>query len=545
MQRALAALSCLMLLQAAPLAAQEAADVLLRNAIIHDGSASPGVVGDVAFRGGRIVGVGRFDGPARQTIDCTGQIVCPGFIDLHNHSDTQIVAAPTRANLNYLRQGCTTIITGNCGAGPVNVGAYLAKVDLHGAGTNVGHLLPQGALRELVVGLDDRKARPEELQEMQRLIDLGMQQGAWGISTGLIYVPSSYATTAELTALAAVSARRGGLYVSHIRGEGVELLASVEEVLTIARSANAAAHISHFKCSGRDAWGLASRALALVEQGRARGLRVTADQYPYIASSTSLEATVVPAWARAGGSRKLLERWDDPQTGRTIASEIEEEIRQKDDGHAVRLARFAPRPEWIGLSLADIAEREQRATIDVVRTIIEQGGAAIVNFSMNEDEVRDIMQRPWMATASDGRADLPGADRPHPRLYGTFPRKIGHYAVREGVISLEAAIHSCTGLPADILGLSDAERFQLPPDGPQGSEPDLRLLPRGYLRPGFAADVVVFDPDELIDVATFEDPARYSRGIRYCWINGVIAIDRGEPTGALAGVALRHRARGE
>ncbi len=360
-----------------------------------------------------------------QVIDCTGLVLCPGFIDLHNHSDTQIVSPATRTNMNFVLQGCTTIVTGNCGSGPVDAGAFLAQVDSAGAGTNVAHLLPQGALRGDVIGLDARKATAEELEKMRALADKAMRDGVWGMSTGLIYVPSSYADTAEIAAVAQVVGQHGGVYASHIRGEGLELLKAIEEVLEIGRIGQLPTHVSHFKCSGKDAWGLAGRAIAMIEEARKGGVTITADQYPYVASSTSLDATVIPTYARAGGNKKLLERWDDPQLGPTLIAEIEDSLRKRDDGRLVRIARYAPRPDWIGKSLYAIAEMEGKTPLQVTRIITENGGAGIVNFSMNEEEVREIMKRPWVATASDGRADLPSVDKPHPRLYGTFPRKIG------------------------------------------------------------------------------------------------------------------------
>ncbi len=457
-------------------------EILLKNATIYDGAGRPGFQGDIAISGNQIVAVGSFDaGQPLQTVDCTGLAACPGFIDLHNHSDTQIIAPATRSNMNFVLQGCTTIVTGNCGSGPVDAGAYLEKVDAAGAGTNVAHLLPQGALRNNVIGLDRRKASPQELEQMRSLADKALRDGVWGMSTGLIYVPSSYADTAEISAIAEVVGRHGGVYASHIRGEGVDLLKSVEEVLEIGRTARVATHVSHFKCSGRDAWGLASQAIAMIEAARGRGVVITADQYPYVASSTSLDATLIPTYARAGGNRKLLERWDDPQTGPTLIAEIEASLHKRDDGRLVRIARYSPRPAWIGKSIYAIAEMEGKKPIEIVRVITENGGAGIVNFSMSEEEVRTIMQQPWVATASDGRADLPSIDKPHPRLYGTFPRKIGYYAIRENVIPLEQAIRSSTGLPADIFGFSNPDAYQAeePRSGRRSRGPRGSSLPRG------------------------------------------------------------------
>lgn len=496
------------------------ADVLLSGGTIIDGSGSAGDQGDVAIRDGKIVGVGRLDDvDAVWTIDCKGLVICPGFIDLHNHSDRQVVRAGTRVVMNFVTQGCTTIVTGNCGSGPVDVAAYYAQIDEHGAGVNVAHLLPQGSLRGQVIGTDLREPNQEELQEMLKLSDKAMLDGAWGMSTGLIYVPSSYAQTDELIALAKVVSQHDGIYASHIRNEASRLLAAVDEAMKIGEEAKLPVHISHFKSSGRDSWGLVRQAAAQIQKARDSGRKVTADQYPYIASSTSLDATLLPSWARAGGRKELIKRFEDSETGPKIRDLVARAIEKKSNGDAVRIARYSPRRDWVGLSLLQIAEKEKREAIDIAYEVFRGGGAQIVNFSMNEDDVRHIMAIDWVATASDGRAYLPGADKPHPRNYGTFPRKLGYYSVNEGVLPLERAIRSATSLPAEILGLKD----------------------RGLLRTGLAADVVVFDRKEIRDAATFNEPHQYSVGIRHVFVNGKPALVEGKATGALAGTALRHK----
>lgn len=500
------------------------ADVLLKGGTLIDGTGGARRSGDVAVRDGRIVGVGKLDAvEARWTIDCSGMIVCPGFIDLHNHSDRQIVAAGTRAAINYVTQGCTTIVTGNCGSGPVDAAKFYTSVDLHGAGANVAHLLAQGSLRNAVIGTDLREPTDDELKRMLELTEQAMRDGVWGMSTGLIYVPSSYAKTDELISIAKVVAAHGGIYASHIRTEGTGVLGAVEEALKIGRAADMPVHISHFKSSGRDAWGLVRRAALMIAAERKQGRQVTADQYPYIASSTSLHATLLPSWARAGGQKEFLKRLDSDETGSKLREIIATSIEKKSNGDAVRIARYRPRQDWVGLSLLAIATREKRPVIDIAYEILRAGGAAIVNFSMNEEDVRHIMAIDWVATASDGRAYLPGSDRPHPRNYGTFPRKIGYYSLQEGVLPLEQAIRSATGLPAKILGLSD----------------------RGWLKTGLAADIVVFDPEEVRDRATFDDPHQYSQGIRHVFVNGTPTVVNGSGTGALAGRALRHATTGD
>jgi N-acyl-D-amino-acid deacylase len=495
------------------------ADVLLKGGTIFDGTGKPGVVGDVAFKGDRIVGVGQFPvGEVNRTIDCTGLFIAPGFIDLHTHSDNQVTDPLLRGSVNYLMQGCTTQVTGNCGSGPTDVGSYYQKIESGGAGTNVAHLVPQGSVRDKIVGDVERKATPAELEQMQALVDRGMQAGAWGMATGLIYVPSVYADTDELIALNRVVARHGGIYASHIRGEGTTLLEAVKEAMRIGREGGTPAHISHFKASGQESWGTLRLAIELVEQARAKGEKVTADQYPYTASSTSLEATIVPTWARSGGTQEFVKRLDSEETGPSLKAAIANSLERKDHGGAIFIARYRPNRSYVGQNLKQIAEAEKRPVIDVALEIMRNGGAAIVNFAMSEDDVRLGMQQSWVATASDGRSYLPGADKPHPRSYGTFSRKIGRYALMEGVLPVEAAIRSASGLPAEILGLPE----------------------RGRLSPGFFADVVVFDPKEYRDAATFQEPHQYSRGVSYVFVNGQPAVHQGLPTGALAGRALRH-----
>jgi N-acyl-D-aspartate/D-glutamate deacylase len=512
-----------LLLFAAPLRAEPIeADLVLRRGTLYDGTAEEPATGDLAVKGDRIVAIGTFEtAKVGLEIDCRGLVVAPGFIDLHNHSDAQMIDRLTRGNVNFLMQGCTTIVTGNCGAGPVEVADYYQKIDAAGAGTNVAHLLPQGNLRETVLGSAQRAATTEEMAKMKDLARRAMQEGAWGMSTGLIYVPSSFADTAELVEIAAVVGEEGGIYASHIRNEGTGLLAAVNEALEIGRLAKIPVHISHFKSSGRDAWGLVRQAAAKIDEARRSGRVVTADQYPYIASSTSLDATVIPTWARAGGQKELLARLENAEQAGRIREAIDQAVRHNDDGRRIRIARYPPRPQWVGKSLAEISGSEQIDPVDVVVEITRGGGAAIVNFSMSEEDVRFVMSLPWVATASDGRAYLPGGDRPHPRSYGTFSRKIGHYALAEKTVSLTQAIRSCAALAAEILRLPD----------------------RGSLRVDSFADIVVFDPQTFGDEATFDDPHQVSRGVKFVFVNGQPAVWRGIPTGALAGRALRRGAK--
>ena len=496
-----------------------AVDLLLKGGRIIDGSGAAEFVGDVAIKGGKIVAVGNVgDLVAEQTIQCAGLVIAPGFIDLHNHSDDTIVAAETRANVCYLTQGCTTIVTGNCGSGPVDAAKYLSKVDLHGAGTNVMHLLPHGALRTQVIGREAREPKADELAKMCELAEQAMRDGVWGMSTGLIYVPGTYSKTEELIAVAKVVADHDGIYASHIRNEGSGLIDSVQEALRIGREAKLPVHVSHFKASGRENWGGLRVASEMMAAARASGVRITADQYPYIASSTSLDATLLPAWCREGGRKQLEQRLATTDERAKIRAAVEKQLANKS---RIQIAAYEPRRDWVGKSIDEIATAESQEPVDIVLKIEATGGAKVVNFGMSEDDVRQAMQLDWVATASDGGAKVPSADQPHPRSYGTFTRKLGHYAIREKTLPLVVAVRSCSGLPAQIIGLKD----------------------RGTLSPGLAADICVFDPEQILDAATYDEPFHYSRGVSYVYVNGVPALYEGVPTGALAGKALRKNAK--
>lgn len=323
-----------------------AADLVLKGGTVYDGNNTEGAIGDVAIKGDRIVAVGKFDvtGTPR-TIDCKGLVVAPGFIDLHSHSDSGIVQAKTRSNANFLMQGCTTVVTGNCGSGPVDVGAYYKKIDTDGAGTNVLHLLPHGSLRSQVMkGDKNRPPSPEELTKMRELADRAMLDGACGMATGLIYTPGSFSKTDELVAIAEIISKHGGIYASHIRNEGSQLLESIDEILKIGREAKLPVHVSHIKVSGRSNWGLAPEAIKKLRAARDSGQRVTADQYPYTASSTSLSATLIPDEYRSW--EKLEAGLKDPEKGARLKSRIENALKEREDGATVMIASFSPQREW-------------------------------------------------------------------------------------------------------------------------------------------------------------------------------------------------------
>jgi N-acyl-D-amino-acid deacylase len=505
-------------------AAEAQHDVVLRGGTVCDGSGNEPFAGDVVLRGQRILAVGHYEPrPGDRVIDCTGLVVAPGLIDLHTHSDTKMDNAAARKAWNYLMQGCTTMVTGNCGGGAADVKELLDNVDAHGCGTNIIHLVPHGPIRQAVVGSAGRAPTAEELQKMADLVEKAMRDGAFGMSTGLIYAPGTYAKTDELVALAKVVAAHGGIYASHMRDEGDELLRSVREIITIGRRAGLPVHISHFKAMGIPNWGRVREAVKMVEQARAEGVKITADQYPYTASATSLSSTVLlPKTAIPGGVKDLYQRMAaDPKLDKLVRGLVATQIARS---RRIVVCKNAEHPECGGKSLQEIAQTWKTDPVEAALRLMRDGKPSAINHTLSEGDVRFVMTIPWVATASDGAACVarPAAAYSHPRAFGTQARKIGYYAIQEKVVSLPFAIRSCTGLPADIFGLGD----------------------RGYLRAGCWADVVVFDPKTYRDTATYDNPQQYATGVRWVFLAGQPAIADGKPSDKLFGRAIRHAVDG-
>ena len=501
--------------------AQDAADadVLLQGGTIVDGSGGEPFEGDVAIRDGRIVAVAdAVNINAGQVLDCTGLVICPGFIDLHNHSDNTILEPKNRDGRCYLLQGCTTLVTGNCGGGRGDVGKFYDELAAGGVGINVAHLVPHGEIRDTVMGKVRRAPTDNELRKMQQLAAHGMEQGAWGMSTGLQYVPGAYANTEELIAVAREVGKHGGIYASHMRDEGDQLIEAIEEVIEIARQAGLPCHISHLKASKRRNWGKLRVAARIIEDARRDGLTITADQYPYTASSTSIMAMLIPEDEREGGDDATIARLDDVNELARIRPMIARSLEERGQ---LMIASFDKKPQWVGKLITEVAALEGREPVDVALEVLHDADAMGVNFGMDEADVRYAMTLPWVATASDGSVKTDNGTRPHPRSFGTFPRKIGRYAIQENVLSLPAAVRSASGLPADILGMTD----------------------RGYVRKELVADLVVFDPKQLADRATYEQPFEPAVGVRWLFVNGRAAIADGVPQDTLAGRPLRRPAK--
>jgi N-acyl-D-amino-acid deacylase len=517
-------------------------DLLIRGGALIDGTGAPRVRADVAVTNGRITDVGAFTGRrAMRMIDARDKIVAPGFIDIHSHSDESMLV--NSAMESALHQGVTLVVCGNCGgsSAPVHGLAaeeadreyerlgiarswssfyeYVAAVEANGAAINLCSFVGHGTLRMCVLGAEARPPTADELAKMRALLGRAMDEGAIGLASGLIYPPSAYGTTDELASLCEIVRARGGLYASHIRNEGAQLLDAVEENLEVGRRSGVRVQLSHHKASGQKNWGKVKESVARIEEARRSGVDVQADQYPYTASSTGLAVTI-PNWAHEGGSAKLTARLKDPAVRRRIREEDTETGRAWD---RIVIARARHHPEYSGRSVADLAKAAGKDPLEwTCDTLVEHDGAVdIVHHSMSEDDVRFVMAQPWVAIGSDSRANAPygplSFGKPHPRSYGTFPRVLGHYSRQERVLTLEDAVRKMTSLTARHLRLRD----------------------RGVVRVGAWADLVVFDPATVEDVATYDDPHRYPRGIEHVVVNGAVAIDAGATTEERAGRFLR------
>lgn len=521
-------------------------DIVIRGGSMLDGTGAPARVTDVGIRGDMIARVGDLsEASATREIDATGLIVSPGFIDMHSHSDRTLLV-DGRA-LSKVMQGVTTELVGESGsAAPVFEGSrgedtdwttfaeYFARLERQGMSVNVVSTVGSGALRAGVVGLNDVPATPAQLEEMKQHVEQAMLDGAFGLSSGLIYVPNKYASTEELIELAKVAARHGGFYTSHMRDEADELVAGVEEAVRIGREAGLPVHILHFKFSGtrsrmhHDVSPFRS-AVAVVESARAEGLDVYADVYPYVASSSTLNLRL-PEWTQEGGGSALAERLRDPEVRPGIRQEVAEHLAKGIPGgtpETVLLSRtrYEPHQQYQGMTIAQIADALGVEGADVILELVEksEGGAGAIYFSIREDDLEYALSLPWTSIGSDGSALAPEGElarsHPHPRSYGTFPRVIARYVRERGVLTLAEAVHKMTGLSASQLGLAN----------------------RGTLARSMKADITVFDPGAIRDLATFEEPHQLSVGVEYLLVNGDLVLDEGAHTGSLPGRVIRRR----
>jgi N-acyl-D-amino-acid deacylase len=485
-------------------------DLLIRGGTVIDGSGSPAFRADVAIQDGKIVKVGDLSGAnAARVIDAAGLVVAPGFIDVHTHADE--LAENPRAE-NYLRMGVTTVVAGNCGASALRIGEALSAIRQAGPSINYATLIGHNTIREAVMGEERRAPTPAEMEKMKALVAQGMKEGAVGFSTGLQYTPGTWADPSEITELARVACAAGGLYASHMRNEGTEIEKSVAETIAVGESAGCRVEISHLKIDSPRNWGMGTKALALIDAARARGLDVRADQYAYTAAASTLSIRF-PDWVLEGGQEEVRKRLDDPPTWAKVRDGMRELLAARgfqDLSFAV-VASYLPDPKLQGLSMKEVAVRlkgndSADAQFEAARDMLRSGGAGMVYHLMSEEDISTILKHPQVAVASDGALPIFGKDATHPRAYGNNARVLGLYVREQKAIALEEAIRKMTGLPAAHFHLSG----------------------RGLIQEGYAADLVLFDPAKVGDAATFEKPHAYANGFQYVLVNG-------EPAGAKAG----------
>jgi N-acyl-D-aspartate/D-glutamate deacylase len=439
-------------------------------------------------------------------------IVAPGFIDPHTHALEDLSNPKTSGSENYLMQGVTTVISGNDGDGPVNVGETLEKWARQGIGVNAALLVGHGSIRRKIMGDGDDQPSSEQLAQMKNIAARAISEGAFGISTGLFYSPGSFAKTEEVIEIAKAVADKGGIYDTHMRDEGsysIGLLGSIRETIRIGREAKIPVHISHIKALGTDVWGQSREAIKLIKQARASGVKVTANQYPYTASGTNIIAALVPRWAEAGGNAQLLERIKDLNLRPRLLAEMEANLKRRNGAEAILFTRSRDR-QLIGKTLGAVAQERNETPIKAALEIIADGGAGIASFNMSEKDIENFMKQSFVMTGSDSSTG-------HPRKYGTFPRKLREYVFGKKLITLPFAIRSSSALTAETFGVAE----------------------RGRLRIGNYADVIVFDPKTIADKATYEQPEILATGMKYVIVNGKITVDEGNYTGILAGRPLR------
>ena len=548
---ACATLSAIAIAAQAPQAAQPF-DLLIINGRMFDGTGNPAFPADIGVRDGRIVAVGRLGGArAARVIDATGRFVSPGFIDIHSHADDGARARGgfrdenprVRAAPNLVSQGITTVVVNHDGRSPWPIADQRTLIEKNRIGPNAMLMVGHGAVRSQVMGRDTRRpATADEVTKMRALVRQGLQEGAVGLSAGLEYEPGRWSVTSELVELAKELPAVGGVYISHERSEGSDplwyvpsedgpgpptLLDAVRETIEIGERTGARVVASHIKAKGANYWGSSAAAISLIERARQRGVDVWADQYPYPTSGTDGSTVLIPRWAlrtegEAEGANALRRTIADPKLLETVRSDIAHEIARRGGADNVVIYEYTD-PSLYGKSLSEIAKWWAVDAVDAaIRIQLEglpnrAGGARMRGFSMHESDMEAFAKRPWVATSTDAGISLPdGPLSTHARFYGSFPRKIRHYAIDRGAISIESAIRSSTSLPATIMGLKD----------------------RGLIREGLVADLVIFDLATIRDKATFFEPHHYAEGIEYVFVNGVAVLDDAKLTGALPGRVL-------
>ena len=516
------------LLSSAPQAQNQAYDLLFRNGRIVDGSGSVWYRADLAVRGDTIVEIApHLSGPAARVIDVAGQVIAPGFIDIHTHARRGLFEVPTAEN--YVRQGVTTLIEGPDGSSPVPLAPFLARLEALQKSVNIGTFIGQGTIRSAIIGNSNRRPTAQELERMRSLVEQGMKDGAFGLSSGLFYLPGNFSSTEEVTDLARVAGRFGGIYISHMRNEAAAVADSVKETITIGELGGLPTQVTHHKIIGPANWGKSVETLRLIDEARARGVDATIDQYPYTASSTSIQAALLSSWAQEGSREDVLNRLKDPATRAKIKAESAQTLlreRGGGDPKNVVIAGCGWDSSLAGKNLSDVARlRGLEPTIEnaaeAALWIIEQGGCSGIFHAINEEDLERILKHPATMIGSDGEISVFGKDQPHPRGYGTFARVLAVYVRERKTITLEEAVRKMTSFPAQRIRLTD----------------------RGLLRTGMKADIAVFDPSRVRDTATFAQPHQYAEGFSAVIVNGQIAYEQGKMSAARPGRVLYSQSR--
>lgn len=503
-------------------------DLIIKNGLVYDGTQNPPQTQDIAIKADKIVGLGDFsEADALQILDAAGAAVAPGFIDTHTHLDPLDNLLALSNSESQLRQGVTTSIGGPDGRGvPLQYGfaAFLDTLSQVGVGINMGFMAGHNKIRKKIMQLENRAPTEKELDRMKAMADQAMDEGAFGLSTGLKYLPGNFAKIDEVIALSRVVANKGGVYSTHLRDEGIAIMPAIEETIEIGKKANIPIILTHHKVIGKPMWGKSDITLARVDKARNNGVNILLDQYPYAASHTGL-SVLIPAWARAGGQEKFIERLSNPESYAKIKAEIIFNIlndRGGEDLNRIQFARVKWQPNLEGKTLKDwIVMEGKKPTIENGAEYVikgqRNGGASCIYHAMEEKDVEKIMQHPLTMIASDGRLSSPGIGHPHPRAYGTFPRVLGKYVREKKLLSLQEAIYKMTLFPAKTYGIEN----------------------RGQLKKGLKADLVIFDPNTIIDKGTFIQPHQYPVGISHVLVNGKWSIKNGEFLNKMNGVILR------
>jgi dihydroorotase/N-acyl-D-amino-acid deacylase len=498
-------------------------DVVLRGGRIIDGTASPWYRSDLAIKGDTIARIApAIADSAARVIDVKGLVVAPGFIDIHTHARRGIFELPTADN--YTRQGVTTLIEGPDGSSPLPLKPFFEKLAKLGIAPNFASFVGQGSIRSSVIGEVDRAATRDELEKMRGLVRQAMEDGAFGLSSGLFYVPGTFTPTEEVIELSRIAGQMGGIYISHMRNEAKGVAESVRETIAIGERGGLPTQVTHHKVVGKAYWGRSVDTLKLIDEARARGVDATIDQYPYTASATSITAALLPAWAQEGGREATLKRLKDPAMRAKIKAETVAIIRDERGGGDPKNVAISSNqwdPAMAGKNLAQVtADRKLPVTLEnaaeTTMWIVEQGGAQGIFHAIGEEDLQRILVHPATMIASDGEVAIFGRNHPHPRSYGTFARVLGVYARDKKLLPLETAVQKMSALPAQRLGLSD----------------------RGVLRQGMKADIAVFDAARVRDTATFEKPHAYAEGVSYVLVNGQVIFENGKMSAARPGRVL-------